>query len=713
MWSLKARVTLGLCAVLLYGLIAIAVSLSLPASNYTFSQSGDALIAESKEQQAVVVNNFVITNQETIRATPLLMIEEPDVLEDYVTMNHFFATHQRLYEALHLDQLQFEDENGILHPVKLTSRSLFQLSKLFWLQLICGLSGMVICLLVWIPAKKDAAIHSFTLTGLSYVLFSSAAAIYSTRDLFISGEQFALLSGINHTGALLFSASLSAFLWNYPSKAPSIWLLRAFYFSFFIALVLDQLQLVATPVEGFHLWVMGIFVVGLLGFIWQWWRGRKDKERRRSSGWMFASIILGTFFFAGGMILPAILNTAVPASQGLLFTTFLLMYTGMAMGVVRYRLFDLDRWWFSIWAWLLSGLMLMLVDVLLVSLLSLSGPVTLTLSVVVVGWIYFPLRQYVWNRLFAQNHQELDEWLASALPAMLEAQHGRGETGIKEALQAVFNPLKIDSVELQNEPPTVQIINDGNTLTVVDPLNNKVYLLHHANEGSKLFRAKDIKTANLVLSLYKLVNQASEAYSEGVKEERYRIRRDMHDDLGAKLLHILHKSQGQSRPLVREAIRDLRNLLKDLEGESLSLDIAIKQWREEAQRRCIDNNCPLNWQSSSSHLVLSVGQFSELTRIVRESITNALKHGNKKQLSVAIHYDEHTLTLLVENEYLPESHSDEHINGLNIMAERAKSLTGTCQYQQTDNKWQVILTVPIKSFNSGELSSTTKNVAAN
>ena len=50
------------------------------------------------------------------------------------------------------------------------------------------------------------------------------------------------------------------------------------------------------------------------------------------------------------MILPAILQKAQPASQGLLFTPFLLMYAGLAPGVVRHRLFNSERWGVAGWA---------------------------------------------------------------------------------------------------------------------------------------------------------------------------------------------------------------------------------------------------------------------------------------------------------------------------------------------------------------------------
>ena len=700
MLSLKARLAAGLLLVAVYGVLVVSMALSLPGSNLSFHAIDRVLVAGLPDQSAFPVEAFVAGKRE-LPADPALALEEPDVLPDYAAINAFFEAHSWLHDALVAGTLQLRDPAGNLHPVKPQPRSLQDLPGLFWLQLVCGLAGMVICLMVWLPAQRNVAIRSFALTGLSYVLFSSAAAIYSTRDLFMSGDSFAWLSGLNHLGALLFSASLGAFLWNYPRKAPSPWLTGTFYLAFVVAICLDQGQMVATPVAGFHLWVMGIFLCGLLGACWQGWRTRGQPEQRAALRWVVLSIVAGTAFFAGGMILPAILQVAEPASQGLLFTTFLLMYAGMAMGVVRYRLFDLERWWFSLWAWLLGGLFVMLTDMLLASLLHLSGSASLALAVVLVGWAYFPLRQYLWGRLFLRNRQELDAWLAEALPAMLNAQReDQQKSGIEEALQAVFHPLSMTSQPSQDDSG-IAVLDKGRSLSVPGPLGKHTWLLHHANEGERLFSHQDMQTAGLVLSLYQLVGQVHAAHAEGVREERHRIRRDMHDDLGAKLLQLLHRSSDSTKPLVREAIGDLRDLLKDMEGESLSLEAAALQWREEAARRCRDHGVQLDWQARPVDALLDASSFGELTRILREAVTNALKHSHTSTLTVSLNGEGNQLTLVVENEWPAPDNAMGAVRGLEIMASRARKLGGSCRHDNTSGRWRVVLEVPLLNAAAG------------
>lgn len=700
MLSLKARLVAGLLLVAVYGVLVAWMALFLPGSSLSFHATDTSLVAELPDQSSFPVAAFVAGKRE-LPAAPSLALEEPDVLPDYAAINTFFEAHTWLHDALLAGELTVRDLAGNLHPVEPQPRSLSNLPGLFWLQLICGLAGMVICLMVWLPAQRNTAIRVFALTGLGYLLASSCAAIYSTRNLFIHGDAFIWLSAINHLGALLFAASLSAFLWNYPYKAPSPWLTRAFYLAFLVALCLDLGQWVSSPSESIYLWILGIFLCGLAGSGWQWCKTKMQPEQRSALRWVVFSIVAGTVLFLAGAILPAITQTEQLASQGLLLTTFLLMYTGMAMGVVRYRLFDLERWWFSLWVWLLGGLFVMLTDMLLMSLLHLSRSTSLMLAVLLVGWGYFPLRQYIWGKLFLRDRQELDAWLAEALPAMLDAQReDQQKSGIEEALQAVFQPLTMTS-QPSLEKANIAVLDKGRSLSVPEPLGRRTWLLHHAHEGARLFTRHDTRTAGLVLSLYRLVGQVHEARAEGVREERHRIRRDMHDDLGAKLLQLLHRSSDNTKPLVREAIGDLRDLLKDMEGESLSLEAAVLQWREEAARRCRDHGVQLDWQTRPVDALLDASSFGELTRILREAVTNALKHSRTSTLVVSLNGENGQLRLVVENDGLAADSALGAVRGLDIMASRARKLGGSCRHDNASGRWRVVLEVPLSKAAAG------------
>ncbi|MCG8437531.1 MAG: hypothetical protein MI751_05570, partial [Pseudomonadales bacterium] len=289
-----------------------------------------------------------------------------------------------------------------------------------------------------------------------------------------------------------------------------------------------------------------------------------------------------------------------------------------------------------------------------------------------------------------------DEWLAQALPAMLKAQQDtQANAGMKQALNAVFQPLAIDVQPMMDSH--IHIPDKGQTLIVPEPLEQRTWKLQHAQQGGRIFNRQDTQVASLVLSLHQLVTEARIAHAKGVREERLRIRRNMHDDLGAKLLQLLHRSSDTTKPLVREAIHDLRDLLKDMEGESLSLEAATLQWQEETLQRCKDHGAELVWQVRTSTTVLGASEFSELTRMLREAVTNALKHASTTVLSITVDQPGAVLTLLIENDGVHADHAQGSVRGLEIMDSRARKLGGYCQYHKVEGRWQVTLEIPLSN----------------
>ena len=82
-------------------------------------------------------------------------------------------------------------------------------------------------------------------------------------------------------------------------------------------------------------------------------------------------------------------------------------------------------------------------------------------------------------------------------------------------------------------------------------------------------------------------SQLAELRVEQVTEkERKRIAADLHDDLGAKLLTIVHTSESERiSALAREALEDMRLSVKGLIGKPMRLADALADWRAETVAR--------------------------------------------------------------------------------------------------------------------------------
>ena len=700
--SIKVRLYLGLALLFFALLLAMTTALSLPQTAWQFSiaplqTSTEPVLQANKLGEIPRTVVMFYLGEQPIPASSHLALEEPDTVATYQEFNALMALNSQLITGLNQQQLSMRLSDGHLESLVTRPRQLKDLPRIFWLQITCGSLGFLICLLIKSVRPNYQGINAFALTGFSYLLFTFAAAIYSTRNVFIDGQLFHALSLLNHAGAMLFSASLTAFLWNYP-RAISQYTISILAYAVFVAnLLVDGLQLTNGPATGSYLWVFGLFLFGLLGSFIQWWFARKNLLDRGAVRWMLLSIYAGTVFFAGGMMLPILLQMPPLASQGLMFTTFLLMYGGLALGVLRYRLFDLERWWFSIWAWFLGGLAILFMDLVLASFLTLTSTSALTLATALVGWLYFPLRQWAWRRISYRKGLAIEAWLPKAVAKLVNVKTPlQLEVAWQQSLQALFQPLTLNQQSSLVEQ--IAILNNGLQLALPKIIQAGSLVINNAGQGQRLFTKNDVKNAQTLLAMYQLMAKALAAKADGANSERDRIRQDIHDDLGAKLLSILHSTK-EPRPaqLAKEALTDLRNLLQSIEIEPIDIEYALAHWQQEARER-LPEGIQFTWQEPSEKLLLELPPeyFSHLTRAIRECLTNALRHAKPSQISVEILVTD-KLTLVITNDgvALATVSAVKDSRGCKILQQRCESLGGHFQYQQQGEVWQVQISIPL------------------
>jgi two-component system, NarL family, sensor histidine kinase UhpB len=170
-------------------------------------------------------------------------------------------------------------------------------------------------------------------------------------------------------------------------------------------------------------------------------------------------------------------------------------------------------------------------------------------------------------------------------------------------------------------------------------------------------------------------------------KERKRIAADLHDDLGAKLLTIVHTSDSERiATLGREALEEMRLSVRGLTGRAVQLGDAIGDWRSEVMTRLSQGGVELNWSAPDELLMsergLSSRAYVQTTRILREAVSNVLKHSGASHCEVTIRQDDNDFELTIsDNGKGIPTEMDGRLDrghGMSTMKGRAKQLQGQC-----------------------------------
>jgi hypothetical protein len=123
--------------------------------------------------------------------------------------------------------------------------------------------------------------------------------------------------------------------------------------------------------------------------------------------------------------------------------------------------------------------------------------------------------------------------------------------------------------------------------------------------------------------------------------ERERIYGDLHDDLGARLLSLVIGAESpRQADLARTALADLRDVVSRsasrAAGEPAALVDLLGDWRAEIEQRAAAAGLHLTWAQEPEEpaLALSPDDALNLGRILREAVTNVLRHASASRLSV-------------------------------------------------------------------------------
>lgn len=186
--------------------------------------------------------------------------------------------------------------------------------------------------------------------------------------------------------------------------------------------------------------------------------------------------------------------------------------------------------------------------------------------------------------------------------------------------------------------------------------------------------------------------------------ERERIYNDLHDDLGAKLLELVYCAESPAQAdRARAVLQDLRDVVTRSRGAPGTLLEALAEIRAEAAQRLRAAGIDLAWEAADApDPALERPHAVHLYRIVREAISNVIRHAHATRLRVRVRCAGPTLQLELTDDGGGTLDAARPGSGMKAMRERAAQIAGEIRWTPgTEGGTKVLLSMPL----SGPLES--------
>ena len=548
----------------------------------------------------------------------------------------------------------------------------------FWVQIVTGLGAYMISAWLWALRPSDPDLTLFALSGLCTLVFTFSMAPPGGVGVHLPMSLLDPLYRINGAGASLFGIVMTVLLLRYPVRLPGhggLSLIAVLGFGGWTVLAL------AGPLEGLMV-IHSITFLEMLcmcaAVIAQYIVTRNRPKDRALAIWLGISIIIGSGIFIALVAAPIALGFPPFVDERYAFSSFLLVYVGLAIGLTRYRLFELGEWAFYVLFYVSAALLLIALDIALVFALSLDASASLGVSLLVVALIYLPSRDLLWRRFLQRKPMEEHTLIQSVIDVAFEASSETRAQKWKHLFQTLYEPLEIRSTG--HGGSEVAIADDGASLFVPATTDIPAMVLQHPWRGRGLFGPRHKRSADHLVDIMRRAEQGRRAYDLGAAEERTRIARDMHDNIGSQLLSALHSPvAGRKDMMIGQALSDLRDIIRNANRPGLPAGEALADLRAETAERFAATGIDLSWSVTGDETIsLAPETALALRSLIREGVSNIIRHATARSARIDVACDADHLAIEIGNDGPGFDMARlEDGTGLRSMRERLSGLGGS------------------------------------
>jgi signal transduction histidine kinase len=318
----------------------------------------------------------------------------------------------------------------------------------------------------------------------------------------------------------------------------------------------------------------------------------------------------------------------------------LAIYAGIAFGITRFRLFYVNTAQLLVWA--LSGLLVIALAAIALTLLAWKPATSMFMALAVSGWLYTPLRNFIWSRFGGLSGGMRYELLLTRIlqRAARVEDAGQIERSWRATLHDAFQP---GSLTVSGEAPEdVTIRDDGGTLLVPALPGGTPLRLEGAHGARGVFTPMDAQFADSLWSLFAHIKIYRAGFARGQQEERKRLAEELRQHIEQPLEQLAARTEDlELGRLLASALDELHVVLRTMATPRRPLAELAQQWHAELAERCAATGMQLHVDIAVSPQApkLSARTALNLRRVLRESLTNAIRHAGATRVDASMAWD--------------------------------------------------------------------------
>lgn len=265
-------------------------------------------------------------------------------------------------------------------------------------------------------------------------------------------------------------------------------------------------------------------------------------------------------------------------------------------------------------------------------------------------------------------------------------------------LQVIYGKEQMES-ELENERNKNKLLNKENQLkrAKINAIVLIAILLLIVGLGGMFLRSVYLSRKQQVLFTQKLI--------ESTDQERSRISRDLHDDIGQSLSVIKSKVnmfntgkidnlEGLEKEVgyVIEQTRNISHLLHPSAVAKLGLERSVSSLLEKTQA---NTDLVTSVSVKNDIELLQSDVKTQIYRIIQECINNTVKHANATALKVSLKIEDDQFQMTYRDNGFGFKQGDQQGLGMLTMRERAHSIGGKLNATGSDKGFKLTLEIPV------------------